>query len=544
MRDSSRRRSRRLVASVAATTMLIASGGIAAADNVSIDPSTVELEDGNRIKTLDLASASDVSVAFKLNQERDPGETSAQCNVSAEAPATFSFTSVPTGISAASVTFTTCTGTASTQSTTFTAPVGEYAISLLQTTDVAHISTTNATFTLRVVDTSAPTNTAPTVPGQPSGTSPNDGAFTLNWAASTDADDDPISYTLERKNSEVDAVFAEVAPAPTTNSYAFTDHPEGTWTFRVKASDGQLESDYSAVSSGIVVDRTGPNAPTATATTAADYTDGDGNDWWKTSVAVSFAHNGDPDLADGSAGSGIDPATLTGVQSFSATGPHTASGTVKDLVGNVSTAGTLDVHVDATAPTAWFTSCPSTVVLGSTPGNANWSASDVGSGLATAESGSVALDASSPGSKTVTGPAPADNVGNVGAAPSCTYSVVYSSSGILQPIKSDGSSIFRINSTIPVKLQLMGDSAGYSDGDFTIALHRISNHLNADGDLEEAADVASTSAHGGTTMRYDEKDDQYIFNLGTRGLKQGTYRLTVTLDDGSIRTAYFGLRDR
>jgi hypothetical protein len=543
MRDSSRRRSRRLVASVAATTMLIASGGIAAADNVSI-ASTIELEDGKRIKTLDLASASDVSVAFKLNQEKDPGEDSAQCNVSAGAPATFSFTSVPPGISAGSVTFTTCTGPASTQATTFSAPVGEYAISLLQTTDVANISTTDAAFTLRVVDTSAPTNTAPTVPGQPSGTSPNDGAFTLNWAASTDADDDPITYTLERKNSEVDAVFAEVAPAPTTNSYAFTDHPEGTWTFRVKASDGQLESDYSTVSTWIAVDRTGPNAPTATATTPANYVDGDGNDWWKASVTVGFTDNGDPDLADGSRGSGIDPDTLTEAQSFSATGKHTASGTVKDLVGNVSTAGTLDVRVDATPPTASFTDCPSEVDLGSSPANVNWSASDVGSGLATAASGSVALDASSPGSKRVTGPAPADNVGNVGTAPSCTYSVVYSSSGILQPIKSDSSSIFRINSTIPVKLQLMGDSAGYSDGNFTIALHRISNHLNGNGELEQVAEAASTSAHGGTTMRYDEKDDQYIFNLGTRGLKQGTYRLTVTLDDGSIRTAYFGLRDR
>ena len=98
--------------------------------------------------------------------------------------------------------------------------------------------------------------------------------------------------------------------------------------------------------------------------------------------------------------------------------------------------------------------------------------------------------------------------------------------------------MFKINSTIPVKVALNGSSAGHGGGNFAIALHRLSG--TTDGPVNE--EVASTSAHTGTALRYDAQGDQYIFNLGTRSLSAGTYRVTVALDDGTTRTAHFGLR--
>ena len=55
------------------------------------------------------------------------------------------------------------------------------------------------------VQTPAVVNTAPTTPGTPGlaagSNTPNAGVFDLTWAASTDAQNDPITYRLEHKNA-------------------------------------------------------------------------------------------------------------------------------------------------------------------------------------------------------------------------------------------------------------------------------------------------------------------------------------------------------
>lgn len=140
------------------------------------------------------------------------------------------------------------------------------------------------------------------------------------------------------------------------------------------------------------------------------------------------------------------------------------------------------------------------------------------------------------GSTTVTCSA-TDDAGNTGAA-SFNVVVTYASTGILQPINADGTSVFKINSTVPVKIVLTGDSAGYADGSFTIKLAKLTGSVYGD----DTEPVVSTSAHTGSTLRYDASSDLYIFNLGTKSLSAGTYRVTVGLDDGTTRTATFGLR--
>jgi probable HAF family extracellular repeat protein len=98
-------------------------------------------------------------------------------------------------------------------------------------------------------------------------------------------------------------------------------------------------------------DTTPPNPPTLTADRAPEYAGGLG--WHKDTVTVSFAGNGDPDGPERAA-SGVDPASVPAPVTFTTTGQHSASGTVKDLAGNESPPASLDVRVDATDPALSF----------------------------------------------------------------------------------------------------------------------------------------------------------------------------------------------
>jgi hypothetical protein len=201
-------------------------------------------------------------------------------------------------------------------------------------------------------------NTAPTTPGAPalaSGSStPNQGAFTLDWTASTDADNNPVTYTLEHKDAN-DANFSNVATSLTSNSYTFpatSKEAEGTWTYRVLASDGTVSTPFSGASSAIKVDRTAPSAPSASFDRPPEYDQtGTTNDWFKDTVTVSYSGSSDPALPDGSAGSGVASYNPTS-QIFTTDGANAYSGTATDNAGNGSSAASGSVNVDSKAPTA------------------------------------------------------------------------------------------------------------------------------------------------------------------------------------------------
>lgn len=115
----------------------------------------------------------------------------------------------------------------------------------------------------------------------------------------------------------------------------------------------------------------------------------------------------------------------------------------------------------------------------------------------------------------------------------------YSFSGILQPINPDGSSVFKQRSTIPVKFRLF-DAAGVpvSTAHATLESAKISDGVA--GDYLEAVSTAKKDV--GNVFRYDAEAEQYIFNLGTKGLDAGTYYLRIALDDGQIFTVQVSLR--
>jgi hypothetical protein len=254
-------------------------------------------------------------------------------------------------------------------------------------------------------------NELTTVPGAPhvsSGSNPNaNGEFTLSWEASEAAT--ALTYTLQHENAA--GGWSNVATGLTSPEYTFTSgspEGEGTWTYRVTASNEGPETEPSAASEEVKVDETAPNAPSASADRLVDFAGGGG--WYKDTVTVSFTDNGDAALADGSPGSGVNLATLSPPQTFNTDGSHVASGAVADNVGNVSASGSLAVQVDASAPTVEI-NCPAPVSIGAKGVNATVTASDGQSGLAKDPSGSYPINTSTAGSKLVSVTA-IDNVGH------------------------------------------------------------------------------------------------------------------------------------
>ncbi len=257
------------------------------------------------------------------------------------------------------------------------------------------------------------------------------GVFTLAWEPSQAAAD--LTYTLQHKNAG--GGWTTVASNLTSPEYAFTPgnpEGEGTWSYQVLTSNEGPSGEPSAASAPVVVDETAPNAPSVSASRPFDYA-GDGG-WYKDSVEVSFASAGDPALADGSPGSGVNPASIPTAQTFSTSGLHNASGTVTDNAGNVSSTASLTVQVDATPPTLEL-ACPASARVGSAT-SASFTASDEQSGLASAASGTIPIDTSSAGEKTVSTTA-VDNVGHE-TTQSCTTEVSYETPGA--PTLSVGSS--------------------------------------------------------------------------------------------------------
>jgi len=105
----------------------------------------------------------------------------------------------------------------------------------------------------------------------------------------------------------------------------------------------------------------------------------------------------------------------------------------------------------------------------------------------------------------------------------------FSWSGVLQPINSDGSSIFKLGSTVPVKFRLTGACAGNPNLIAQIKVAKISNSIV--GDYLEGTSTSAAST--GSTFRYDATGDQYIYNLATKPLSPGTWQIAINLGDGS-----------
>ena len=111
--------------------------------------------------------------------------------------------------------------------------------------------------------------------------------------------------------------------------------------------------------------------------------------------------------------------------------------------------------------------------------------------------------------------------------------------GLLPPINNDGTSIFKLKRTVPVKFQLMNSDGSFvTDAVAKLYLAKVSNDVV--GSYEEP--TSTSAADSGNTFRYDADADQNIFNLGTKGLSTGTWVLQVTVNGMVAKEVWVSLK--
>jgi N-acetylglucosamine-6-sulfatase len=130
-----------------------------------------------------------------------------------------------------------------------------------------------------------------------------------------------------------------------------------------------------------------------------------------------------------------------------------------------------------------------------------------------------------------------DSSGNV-ASERFDVSIAYAWSGVLQPLNADGSSIFKLGSTVPVKFRFIGDSAGITDATAKLYVAKFSDGVVG----EEVEAISTAPAIEGNHFRYDPTGDQYVFTWSTRTLERGYYRLRIELGDQTTNTVLVSLR--
>ena len=108
-----------------------------------------------------------------------------------------------------------------------------------------------------------------------------------------------------------------------------------------------------------------------------------------------------------------------------------------------------------------------------------------------------------------------------------------------QPINADGSSIFKLGRTVPIKLTLTDETGAPVTGEpLRLSLAKLANEV--EGDVLEG-DFAAGSANDGSLFR-ESGAGQYIYNLSTKGLSAGTWNVRATTADGSIFRVRISLR--
>ncbi|MCL6432221.1 MAG: PxKF domain-containing protein, partial [Anaerolineae bacterium] len=116
--------------------------------------------------------------------------------------------------------------------------------------------------------------------------------------------------------------------------------------------------------------------------------------------------------------------------------------------------------------------------------------------------------------------------------------VVYGFGGVLPPLEADRATLFTSGSTVPIRFRLVdAHGASVAGAEVRIFIARVS-----DGQPEQFSEAVSTVPRQGNVARYDTEEALYIFNLSTRGLTLGTYRILIDPGDGTQHVVGISLR--
>jgi len=204
----------------------------------------------------------------------------------------------------------------------------------------------------------------------------------------------------------------------------------------------------------------------------------------------------------------VDP--VIAIPTFSATGPCTAS-----LSASFTDQGTADTH---TADIAWGDSNTTAGTVTEVAGSGSGSVSG---------SHTYAQNGTYNATVTVTD----DDGGEDSATSTAGFATKNTASALMQPINAAGTrSVFKLGSTIPVKITVTGCDGGLvTTLSPNVSLTKVDTSV--EGSVNEtAADAVATN---GLAMRWS--DTLYIYNLSTKlsqqtgaALTAGTYRITVS----------------
>ncbi len=287
----------------------------------------------------------------------------------------------------------------------------------------------------------------------------------------------------------------------------------------------------------------GPNYAdlTAPTTTIARDRGADGiDDWYRNDVTVTLSSD-DADY-NGSeffyklTGEVDQPWTkYTGPVTITTEGQTELTARSVDVNGNIEASKTDLIKIDRTSPTFDY-SCTTPVLLNGPATATIANAADNLSGFDSDPNGSAALDTSAINANSSTVEIQ-DRAGNT-ATRSCSYDVRYVYGGLQQPVNIDGSSIFKLNSAVPLKFKLT-DAIGLpiSGAVAKLSAAKVTNAI--EGTFVEA-DAKGNSSTGNIFSQ--DGAGQYHYNLDSKTLSTGTWSLKITLDDGASYTTRISLR--
>lgn len=258
-----------------------------------------------------------------------------------------------------------------------------------------------------------------------------------------------------------------------------------------------------------------------------------GAGWNNSNVTVSFS------CADDFSGvAGCTSPILVSTEGAS----QSVTGSASDMAGNSATTSRT-INLDKTPPTLTMPVLASSYLLNSSL-TLTFGASDSLSGLASMQATLNGSPVTSGTTVTLTHLATntftltaTDVAGNT-ATQTATFAVVYNFIGFLPPINNDGSGVFKLGSTVPVKFQLT-DAKGnlVSTAVAHLTVQMLSNGTPVGTPIDA---TASGNADVGNLFRFD--GSQYIYNLSTKPLTVGTWQFQARLDDGTVHTVVLGTK--
>ena len=213
------------------------------------------------------------------------------------------------------------------------------------------------------------------------------------------------------------------------------------------------------------------------------------------------------------------------------------------VYGSVTHFSWFALAVDTTAPTISVTSPTdgAKYVQGQVV-QADWSAADEETGIdpfltySSPIGSGAALNTSTLGANTLTVTA-TDGAGNV-ATKTVPYSVAYASAGVAQPLNANGTSVFKLSSTVPIKFGLADVAGQPATG---LAPHLYLSKLSIGIWGTELEPVSTNQPDAGNLFR-ETAPGTYTFNLSAKSLSTGTWRVRIDLGSGGLIYAQFSLK--